>query len=99
MLSGASFRLSLSAVVYFKAASVIACVRAPSGAADITGSEPPDSNVITVRSKSATSTAPPDCNVALLHAFLESIARIKATLFWDGANAGKQQTESFHPKR
>ncbi|MEJ6690503.1 MAG: hypothetical protein QNL02_15335, partial [Paracoccaceae bacterium] len=46
VFSGASFRLSLSADVYFKAASDIACVHAPSGAAEITGSEPPDSNVI-----------------------------------------------------
>jgi hypothetical protein len=41
----------------------------------------------------------PNYDVALLNGLLESIARIKATLFWDGANAGKQQTEFSHPKQ
>lgn len=35
---------------YLSASSVIACVQAPTGAAEITGSEPPAKSVATVRS-------------------------------------------------
>ncbi len=37
-------------VVRYKALSVMACVQAPSGTLDITGSDPPDNNDSTVRS-------------------------------------------------
>ena len=50
---------------YFKALSVIALVQAPSGALEITGSDPPDSSVCTVRSASAGSSAPFDPAVSL----------------------------------
>ena len=57
-LRGALSNFYSASRYYFNAASVITCVHAPSGTAEITGSEPPDSNVATVRSKSATSNAP-----------------------------------------
>lgn len=56
----------LCRVAPYSALSITTCDQAPTGFLVITGSEPPDSNVFTVRSKSAGSSLPFEPAVSLL---------------------------------